>query len=45
MFLPLDFQSRNFSYAIFIVKKQPLDVNFSISFCEFIYFGNPPQLW
>jgi hypothetical protein len=26
----LDFQSKNFSYAIFIVKKQPLYVNFSI---------------
>jgi hypothetical protein len=38
-----DFQSKNFSYAIFIVKKR----------CEFqhtplrkiIFFGNPPQLW
>jgi hypothetical protein len=28
-----DFQSKNFSYAIFIVKKQPLYVNFSILPC------------
>jgi hypothetical protein len=33
MFLPLDFQSKNFSYAIFIVKKRPLFVNFSIPLC------------
>jgi hypothetical protein len=26
----LDFQSKNFSYAIFIVKKRPLYVNFTI---------------
>jgi hypothetical protein len=26
----LDFQSKNFSYVIFIVKKRPLYVNFSI---------------
>jgi hypothetical protein len=26
----LDFQSKNFSYAIFIVKKRPLYVNFYI---------------
>jgi hypothetical protein len=26
----LDFQSKNLSYAIFIVKKRPLYVNFSI---------------
>jgi hypothetical protein len=29
----LDFQSKNFSYAIFIVKKRPLYVNFSIPPC------------
>jgi hypothetical protein len=29
----LDFQSKNFSYAIFIVKKWPLYVNFSIPPC------------
>jgi hypothetical protein len=29
-FLCLDFQSKNFSYAFFIVKKRPLYVNFSI---------------
>jgi hypothetical protein len=29
----LDFQSKNFSHAIFIVKKQPLYVNFSIPLC------------
>jgi hypothetical protein len=28
-----DFQSKNFSYAIFIVKKRPLYVNFSIHPC------------
>jgi hypothetical protein len=28
-----DFQSKNFSYAIFIVKKRPLYVNFSILPC------------
>jgi hypothetical protein len=28
-----DFQSKNFSYAIFIVKKRPLYVNFSIPPC------------
>jgi hypothetical protein len=27
----LDFQSKNFSYAICIVKKRPVYVNFSIS--------------
>ena len=30
----LDFQSKNFSYAIFIVKKRPLYVNFSKSLVE-----------
>jgi hypothetical protein len=29
----LDFQSKNFSYAIFIVKKRPLYVNFSLPLC------------
>jgi hypothetical protein len=29
----LDFQSKNLSYAIFIVKKRPLYVNFSIPLC------------
>jgi hypothetical protein len=29
----LDFQSKNFSYAIFILKKRPLYVNFSIPLC------------
>jgi hypothetical protein len=29
----LDFQSKNVSYAIFIVKKRPLYVNFSIPPC------------
>jgi hypothetical protein len=29
-FYSLDFQSKNFSYAIFIIKKWPLYVNFSI---------------
>jgi hypothetical protein len=29
----LDFQSKNFSYAIFIVKNWPLYVNFSIPLC------------
>jgi hypothetical protein len=28
-----DFQSKNFSYAIFIVQKRPLYVNFSIPPC------------
>jgi hypothetical protein len=28
-----DFQSKNFSYAIFIIKNQPLYVNFSIPPC------------
>jgi hypothetical protein len=32
-FLHSDFQSKNFSYAIFIVKKWPLYVNFSIPLC------------
>jgi hypothetical protein len=29
----LDFQSKNFPYAFFNVKKQPLYVNFSIPLC------------
>jgi hypothetical protein len=41
----LDFQSKNFSYANFIVKKRPLYVNFSIPLCGNDFFGNPPQLW
>jgi hypothetical protein len=32
-FQSLDFQSKNFSYAIFIVKKRPLYLNFSIPYC------------
>jgi hypothetical protein len=32
-FYRLDFQSKNFSYAIFIVKEWPLYVNFSIPPC------------
>jgi hypothetical protein len=32
-FLCLDFQSKIFLYAIFIVKKRPLYVNFSIPLC------------
>jgi hypothetical protein len=34
----LDFQSKNFSYAIFIVKKRPLYVNFSIPLCRKWFF-------
>jgi hypothetical protein len=29
----LDFQFKKFSYAIFIVKKRPLYMNFSIRLC------------
>jgi hypothetical protein len=34
-----DFQSKNFSYAIFIVKKRPLYVNFSIPPCKKWFFS------
>ena len=36
----LDFQSKNFSYAIFIVKKWPLYVNFSIPPCGNWWFSH-----
>jgi hypothetical protein len=39
MFHHLDFQSKNFSYAIFIVKKWPLYVNFSIPPCGKCFFS------
>jgi hypothetical protein len=39
-----DFQSKNFSYAIFIVKKWPLYVNFSIPPCGKWFFLNVPHL-
>ena len=38
-FRRLDFQSKNFSYAIFIVKKRPLYVNFSIPPCGNWWFS------
>jgi hypothetical protein len=38
----LDFQSKNFSYAIFIVKKQPIS---AYPFVENNFFGNLPHLW
>jgi hypothetical protein len=43
-FYHLVFQSKNFSYAIFIVKKRPLYVNFSISPCGNWWFlqGSTP---
>jgi hypothetical protein len=37
----LDFQSKNFSYAIFIVKKWPLYVNFCIPLCGKYFFWQP----
>jgi hypothetical protein len=37
-FHPLDFQPKNFSFAIFIVKKWPLYVNFSIPPCGKWFF-------
>jgi hypothetical protein len=37
----LDFQSKNFSYAIFIVKKWPLYVNFSIPLHGKYFFWQP----
>jgi hypothetical protein len=42
----LDFQSKNVSYAIFIVKKQPLYVNFSIPPCGNWWFsqGSTPRV-
>jgi hypothetical protein len=40
----LDFQSKNFSYAIFIVKKRPLYVNFSIPLVEIDDFLKDPHL-
>jgi hypothetical protein len=39
-----DFQSKNFSYAIFIVKKRPLYVNFSIPLVEIDDFLKVPHL-
>jgi hypothetical protein len=36
-----DFQSKNFSYTICIVKKQPLYVNFSIPLCGKYFFWQP----
>jgi hypothetical protein len=38
-FYHLDFQSKNFSYAIFIVKKRALYVNFSIPPCGNLWFS------
>jgi hypothetical protein len=40
----LDFQCNNFSYAIFIVKKRPLFVNFSIPLVEIDDFLKVPHL-
>jgi hypothetical protein len=40
----LDFQSKNVSYAIFMVKKRPLYVNFSIPPCEIDDFLKVPHL-
>jgi hypothetical protein len=42
----LDFQSKNFSYAIFLVKKRPLYVNFSIPPCGNWWFsqGSTPHV-
>jgi hypothetical protein len=40
----LDFQSKDFSFAIFLVKKWPLYVNFSISPLEIDDFLKVPQL-
>jgi hypothetical protein len=40
----LDFQSKNFSYAIFIVKKRLLYVNFSIPLAGNDFFLNVPHL-
>jgi hypothetical protein len=37
----LDFQSKNFSYAIFIAKKRPLYVNFCIPLREKYFFWQP----
>jgi hypothetical protein len=41
----LDFQSKNFSYAIFIVKKWPLYVNFSIPPEIDDFFKVPHLVW
>jgi hypothetical protein len=42
----LDFQSENFPYAFFNVKKQPLYVNFSIYFVQIdVFFKVPYTLW
>jgi hypothetical protein len=35
----LDFQSKNFSYTIFIIKKRPLYMNFSIPHCGNWWFS------
>jgi hypothetical protein len=40
----LDFQSKNFPYVIFIVKKQPLYANFSIPLVEIDDFLKVPHL-
>jgi hypothetical protein len=42
----LEFQSKNFTYAIFIVKKQPLYVNFNIPPCGNWWFsqGSTPRV-
>jgi hypothetical protein len=44
MFPLFGFQSRNFSYGIFIVKKWPLYVNFSIPLVEIDDFLKVPHL-
>jgi hypothetical protein len=43
-FHPLDFQSKNSSYAIFIVKKRPLYVNFSLPPCGNWWFSQGSTL-
>jgi hypothetical protein len=42
-FHSLDFQSKNVSYAIFIFKKRPLHVNFSIPLVEIDDFLKVPH--
>jgi hypothetical protein len=41
----LDFQSKNFSYAIFIVKKRPCMWISAYPYVENNFFGNLPHLW
>ena len=42
----LDFQSKNFSHALFIVKKRPLYVNFNIPLCaKWRFFKDPQVSW